>query len=69
MINEIWIVKIPFKAMCCSRVFEIGKELKPYAHPTQNRLYISEATGNGHKVKRSTFCRCCEKKSEDNGQL
>jgi len=52
-------VETGFKTLCCAKVFKLGEILKVWKHPTPNRLYIETTNSSGHRVKRSTFNRCC----------
>ena len=63
----LYIVKEPFKSLCCGNYFEIGQKLEVVRQTSKNRLTINayeifkgkEFVRGSHNVKRSTFMRCC----------
>lgn len=62
----IYIVNEPFESLCCGRKFVKGMLLTIDKQTSPNRLQITEvATTYGHKVKRSTFHRCCVQQPKD----
>jgi tRNA-binding EMAP/Myf-like protein len=65
-VGKEFIVKEEFKALCCKATFKPGRILKVWKHPTPNRLYVETINSSGHRVKRSTFNRCCELTGEGN---
>ena len=54
------VVKEVFSPLCCKAVFEVGEKLRLDKHTSKNRAYVIRKGIEVHKVKLSTFNRCCE---------
>jgi|GEM_PF-2873118 len=60
MQEDKYIVKEEFKTLCCIFSRKKGDILSIFKQTSKNRLMIVGEQGDVHKVKRSTFFRCCE---------
>lgn len=66
--KEIYVAKEGFDNLCCLFPIKEGWELTIDRQTSKNRMIIQyeigDYPGGLHKVKRSTFFRCVEEKSE-----
>ena len=62
---EIYKVNEQFETLCCIYPFKKGDYLSIYKQTSKNRLIVcreqGEYKGGLHKVKKTTFSRCCIK--------
>mgnify|MGYP001613531802 CR=1 FL=1 len=66
LFNRFYKVKIPFNSICqCGCSFDVGEIWMPYHQLSKNRIMIKNDQGWAHKVKKSTFFRCCELTKEN----
>jgi len=54
------VIEEPLKLLCCGGDLGIGEVLAVTHIHSKNRLYIATKEGWGHKVKCSSFNRCCK---------
>lgn len=54
-----WVVKEEFKTLCCNFPRKVGEVVISRQEISKNRMMIEGEVGM-HKVKKSTFYRCCK---------
>jgi hypothetical protein len=55
-----YLVKEDFTTLCCDAVIKAGEIIVLGKQTSKNRVMITRNGIEGHKVKLSTFNRCCD---------